>query len=360
MSQQAAATKHKMSGCNIPVSIQSVSGRPLTLSVPEPITKRPTLAERAGEVPNRKLAAPATSRPVNNGVKNTIGRGLAASTSRATSNTTNRHPSAPTFGASVGAASKMQSTYGRPKSSYGQYPGHGRSKSQHQMRSGGPIRRDEDAEPEEPERKGVVPFHISTDPNESLKVSKRRQYASAIPKKEKFHISNPRSISSPSVLQDVSPIQKENGNAGYDDICNSVKKLNLGNSKAEKRGDQAGRGSKSGRETDVFLKPVNFHSQLPQPTPTPVRQQYMSQPTPRPPSTTPGKQRRFLNKWSNDLCPDFYDHRIELMEREFRSFKEKIEDDVRQATDYKESIRQLQSRGMLLQNLSLCYANMYL
>jgi kinesin family protein C1 len=35
------------------------------------------------------------------------------------------------------------------------------------------------------------------------------------------------------------------------------------------------------------------------------------------------------------------------MERDFRMFKEKMETDVRQATDYKESIQQLQSRGML-------------
>jgi hypothetical protein len=34
------------------------------------------------------------------------------------------------------------------------------------------------------------------------------------------------------------------------------------------------------------------------------------------------------------------------MERDFRSFKEQMQTDVRQATDYKETIQQLQSRGM--------------
>jgi uncharacterized protein (DUF302 family) len=33
------------------------------------------------------------------------------------------------------------------------------------------------------------------------------------------------------------------------------------------------------------------------------------------------------------------------MERDFRSFKEQMQTDVRQATDYKETIQQLQSRG---------------
>ncbi|KAI4956147.1 hypothetical protein J4E91_000357 [Alternaria rosae] len=41
---------------------------------------------------------------------------------------------------------------------------------------------------------------------------------------------------------------------------------------------------------------------------------------------------------------DFYNDRMEAMERDFRMFKEKMETDVRQATDYKESIQQLQSR----------------
>jgi len=41
---------------------------------------------------------------------------------------------------------------------------------------------------------------------------------------------------------------------------------------------------------------------------------------------------------------DFYNERIEAMERDFRMFKEKMEGDIGQATDYKESLQQLQGR----------------
>ncbi|EMD93114.1 hypothetical protein COCC4DRAFT_179377 [Bipolaris maydis ATCC 48331] len=48
---------------------------------------------------------------------------------------------------------------------------------------------------------------------------------------------------------------------------------------------------------------------------------------------------------------DFYNERMEAMERDFRSFKEKMEMDVRQATDYKESIQQLQGRVTELETI---------
>ncbi|OAK97400.1 kinesin-domain-containing protein [Phaeosphaeriaceae sp. SRC1lsM3a] len=41
---------------------------------------------------------------------------------------------------------------------------------------------------------------------------------------------------------------------------------------------------------------------------------------------------------------DFYDDRIEAMERNFAMFKEKMEGDMQQATDYKETIQQLQTK----------------
>ncbi|KAF2629394.1 carboxy-terminal kinesin 2 [Macroventuria anomochaeta] len=41
---------------------------------------------------------------------------------------------------------------------------------------------------------------------------------------------------------------------------------------------------------------------------------------------------------------DFYDDRMEAMERQFSAFKEKMETDMQKATDQKESIQQLQSR----------------
>jgi hypothetical protein len=38
---------------------------------------------------------------------------------------------------------------------------------------------------------------------------------------------------------------------------------------------------------------------------------------------------------------------MEAMERQFNAFKDKMESDMRQATDQKESIQQLQGRGGL-------------
>lgn len=43
---------------------------------------------------------------------------------------------------------------------------------------------------------------------------------------------------------------------------------------------------------------------------------------------------------------------MEAMERQFNAFKDKMESDMRQATDQKESIQQLQGRGELCSRLS--------
>ncbi|KAH7355526.1 P-loop containing nucleoside triphosphate hydrolase protein [Pyrenochaeta sp. MPI-SDFR-AT-0127] len=132
-------TKHKPSG------------------LPEPAFKRKTLAEQAAEPYVRKLAAPPTSRPVSSGVKGTIARGLAASTSRAMPKTSSRHPSAPAFGNSLGAGQKAPGGIARPKSAYGQFNGHARSKSHHQgMRPATSMRQreeEDDDDDSEAERK---------------------------------------------------------------------------------------------------------------------------------------------------------------------------------------------------------------
>ncbi|KAF2248383.1 kinesin-domain-containing protein [Trematosphaeria pertusa] len=102
--------------------------------LPEPDAKRKTLRERAGEPYGSVLAAPPSSRPVNNVVKSIAAngsRGFSASTSRVPSNKTSRHISANSFGGSVGPGSRVPSANGygaRPKSAYG----HSRSKSHHQ------------------------------------------------------------------------------------------------------------------------------------------------------------------------------------------------------------------------------------
>lgn len=131
-------TKHKPSG------------------LPEPAFKRKTLAEQAAEPYNRKLTAPPASRPVTHAVKGTTARGLAASTSRAMPKASARHPSAPAFASSLGPGSKAASVNARPKSAYGQYNTHARSKSHHQgMRPATSMRqRDEyDDDDSEAERK---------------------------------------------------------------------------------------------------------------------------------------------------------------------------------------------------------------
>ncbi|KAF1847582.1 kinesin-domain-containing protein [Cucurbitaria berberidis CBS 394.84] len=123
--------------------------------LPEPAFKRKTLAEQAAEPYNRKLVAPPITRPVTNGVKGTMARGMAAPTSRAIPKNTSRHPSASALSGSVGAGPRIQSGTTRPKSAYGQYGGHARSKSQNpSMRPATAMRhREEDDEEQEAERK---------------------------------------------------------------------------------------------------------------------------------------------------------------------------------------------------------------
>ncbi|CAE7187394.1 hypothetical protein P3342_008730 [Pyrenophora teres f. teres] len=104
-------TKHKPSG------------------LPEPAFKqRKTLAEQGGEPISRgRLPAP----KVSSSIKTTAPRALAASTSRALSRPTARHPAASTLHSSVGVAPKSSGNV-RPKSAYGHGGGHARSKSYHQ------------------------------------------------------------------------------------------------------------------------------------------------------------------------------------------------------------------------------------
>lgn len=360
--QLPTAAKHKPSGCKIPVATCSVPDRPLTTAVPEPAFKqRKTLAEQAGEPIVRKLPAPTTTRPAPSGVKSTIARGLAASTSRATTKSISRHPSAAALSGSVGAGPRAPTAYARPKSAYGQSSSHARSKSYHT----GPrpatsmVKREEDDDSEEAERKGVQAFHISTNPTQSLRVpkwpapvTKQRPNSLHVLSQRAPHVSATRTVSSPSNVGSTTPVMEEPAYIDCDDICGGIKALNLDASKADNDRNRVRRGTTSGKDENPFLKPKKPSSQLPQPTPTPIRQQQPIDYMPFWPPSTPRKQvpAPFLNRFTNDRCPDFYNERMEAMERDFRMFKEKMEGDVGQATGYKESIQQLQSRG----TLSLC------
>jgi kinesin family protein C1 len=346
--------KHKPSGCTLPLPIPVAPDRSLTLPVPEPAFKqRKTLAEQAGEPISRRLPPPTK---ISNGIKSTVARGLAASTSRTLSKPTVRHPAASTLSGSVGGAPKATGAV-RPKSAYG-HGTHARSKSYQQ----GPrpatamLNRDDDDDSEQAERKGVQPFLISTNPSTSTRVLgrmpshlKKRTTSLSVSQQRIACVSGPRAVSSPSQFRPVTPVIEEPADDDCDDICTAVGALTLGAAKADRRGSQVGRGMTSDYGTNPFLKPKIPPSQLPQPTPTSARQQQIDPSPLRPPSTTPRRsaQARFLNRFTNDRCPDFYNERMEAMERDFRMFKEKMETDVRQATDYKESIQQLQSRGTL-------------
>lgn len=120
--------------------------------LPEPAFKmRKTLKEKAGEPIALKPGASSISRLPPNSVKGISGRNHAVSTSRMPSKGLSKHSSVATLGGSVGGPRGPA----RPKSAYGQYSGHARSKSYHQgarpataMRGG----KDEEDE-EEAERK---------------------------------------------------------------------------------------------------------------------------------------------------------------------------------------------------------------
>jgi kinesin family protein C1 len=209
---------------------------------------------------------------------------------------------------------------------------------------------DEDYEDAALERKGVQPFHLSTIakdtlhvPKNALLTQKRRPNSLNVPPKRVFHLSNPRFVSSPSHLRSITPVMEEPADSSCDDICNTLGELTLGDSKAVNRGSRIGCGTIPGKEPNPFLNPNRARSHLPRATPG----RQCATPTPVwPPSSTPRRQAPFLNRFTNERCPDFYDDRIAAMEREFNMFKEKMEGGMQQATDYKDTIQQLQGRGM--------------
>jgi kinesin family protein C1 len=347
--QPPTAIKHKPSGCKLPTTINGQRDILLTRPVPEPAAKRKTLAEKAGEV-DRKLAAPPNARPVVNGIKSTIARGFAASTSRMNPHRSSKQASATatTFGGSVNPSARVPSGNGRPKSAYGQ---HARSKSHHQgMRPAtSMMHRDDDAEDDEDERherKGVHTF-----PTDTLRVQKnaplpqkKRPNSLTVPPKKVFRLSNTRSVSSPSNLRSITPVMEEPADSSCEDICNDLGALKLGAPNAVTRNSRVGCGTIPGKEPNPFLKPQPSQSQIPKMTP--VRQIAMPTPSWVPPRSTPRMRAPFLNRFTNDRCPDFYNDRIEAMERDFQMFKEKLEGDMQGSAGFKATIEQLQTRGM--------------
>lgn len=341
------STKHKPSGCKLPTLSENNQKRSLTPSVPEPASKRQTLVEKAAQF-DRKPAAPPNARPIANSIKSTVARGFGASTSRINPNKGSKISSTSLYGGSMGPGARVPSNNARPKSAYGQ---HARSKSHHQiMRPGTAMLKHHNDEDEEERResKGVHTFHMSPIPKDTLQVSKnthsaqsKRPKSLTVAPKRAFHIPTTRSTSSPCNLRSVTPVMEEPADSSCDEICNNLGALKLGAAKAAHRNSRVGSGTIPGKEPNPFLKPPP--SLLPRATP--ARQTATPTPAPPPPSTPRRAKAPFLNKFTNDRCPDFYDDRMEAMEREFRMFKEKMEGDMQHTTDYKETIQQLQSRG---------------
>lgn len=355
---QMGSIKHKPTGRKI--AIQYELDNLLTDAVPEPPSKtRRTLADRAGEPHNSKLAGPSASRALNSAVRAANGtRGLSASTSRVPS-TNPRQPSAPSYGASVGSGRPpiASGNISRSKSVHG--GGHARSKSQHQGRrpATSMAYHDEDSRPE---RKGVQPFLISTNPKESqdsLLVSKNASRTGDIriysdhgqPSRKESYAIWDRSFSSPHsrILPGSTPQCPTDDEC--DNVCDRFGALKLGAPTDETDSQRIGRGMPCGKNLALPSK-----SSIPRATP--VRQRVPTQvhtntPTRNPGLLTPSKPKhtpRFLNRFTNELAPVFDDSRVAAIERDFMAFKEKVEGDMSQQNDLKDTIKVLQSRGMFV------------
>jgi kinesin family protein C1 len=318
------------------------------------------LVDRAGET-ERKIAAPTTGRPISEAVKGSIGRGYAASTSSAARRApvkTSR-PAATSFSGSMGPGARVPSGNARPKSAYGNVPGHSlaRSKSYHHQASRPATAmkyRESDDEDETVERKGTVTIPtIPTIPKDGISVrknastgAKRRLNSLTIPPQRSLQRSGPmagsRYASSPSAFRPITLVKEEPADTDCDDICGTLGRLNLGVPKAAARDSRVGGGTIPDTEPNPFLRPGIPSSRMKQPTP--VKQLTY---TPTPLRSTPRMEAPFVNRFTNERLPVFYDERVEAIEREFRTFKEKLEGDIEQAPKYKETINQLQSRGMI-------------
>jgi len=329
---------------------------------PQPTKLRKTLQERAAEPLSSKQAAPPSNRPVNQAGRNPPSngaRGLAASTSRMPSTNSSRHTSQPPYGNSVGHGSRVPSAnpnnLHRSKSAYG----HNRSKSHHQgSRSGSSMAKHEDEQ--RPELKGAQPISISTNPKESqdfLHIPKNKsrvrhvRILSDVSQTRTLSGTPTRSSSSPSINRPTSLVIERPTDTDCS-VLESFGDLSLGSEAPEARSQCIGRGTTSGKNSDISFK-SKFPSSIPRATPAremgpPPLPLCIWTPTRTPKDHTPSKpQARFLSRFANTLAPVFdTESRMEAMEREFTAFKQKMEGETTQASDLKETIRMLQSRGM--------------
>jgi kinesin family protein C1 len=352
--------KHKPSGCKIVVLERR--GGSLTAQVPESAAKRQTLKDRAGEY-GPKYAAPPNSRPVNVAVKQTTTnglRGLSNSISRVPAVNISRHASASSFSGSVGYGSRPPSNNGttRPKSAFGAI---NRSKSHH----GGACPASsmlEHEDDEKPERKGAYPFLISSDSRTSQNLSlhyvgqrkSRDRVVSAPPVYRERPLSGTPTRASSSLLPNyapTSPILEDPADTDCEDVAASFGALILGSSALDNRSRRMGRGMASGKDSGLSLPQSHksnsrvFNARQPAKTSAPAKTPSRSQKRPSTPLATP-----YVNKYTNDRVVPVFDteSRMETMEREFAAFKQRLEGETSQASDLKDTIKVLQTRGMIV------------
>lgn len=315
----------------------------LTAAVPEPESKqRKTLAERAGETFGSKIAAPQTSRPTNNAVKQSVSngsRGFSNSLSRSTSTRAPKHKTS-SSGSSVGHGSRAPSANTtRPKSAYG---GHNRSRSQYQRPATSMAQHDP-----EPEPQGGHPISISTNPSASpsmLHVQKN-SFRESASRTFSLNISSrqrpptQRSVSSPSSQRPRPEAPVSPADTDCDDILTELGALTLRASIIQARTSRTGRGATAGKNLGL-----SYPSQIPKQTPT------RSMP---PPSLlalkSPRKQRSpitpFLNKYTNDRVPVFDDTRVASLEAQFAAWKEQMEIDMDKQSKVQESIKLYETKS---------------
>lgn len=206
----------------------------------------------------------------------------------------------------------------------------------------------------------MQPFRFFTNPSENLRVSKgaglvskTRPNSLSVLQGRRQLKTNLRYVSAPTNVRSVTPVMEKSPNNDSEDVCSRVATLALDPPKQEVFNTRVGRTPSPDREANPFLKPKRPRSLLPipaTPAPTPVRGLDFDA-TPSRFFDMPRRsvQPPYLNRFTNDRCPDFYDQRIEAMETKFREFTEKIEGDVQKATKHEEIIKQLKSQGMMLQ-----------
>jgi kinesin family protein C1 len=359
-------TKHKPPGRELTTS--SKREQLVTCAVYEPVPKiRKTLAEQAGESYGSKMAAPRVKTEPANGIKTepTGGSRLyqpSSSLSRVPPQKASKaKPTAANkFGGSVGygaRATSANSVSGRPKSAYG---GHNRSKSAYQAARPATSNAQHGVEADS-EPKGVLPFHISTNPEyherlqvlkhargrnnvSTINVPRNRPFSLNVSQKRLFHLSAPRAASSPSTLFPESPTPE--GRTGADTLLDGLQALDLNASGPSGRTSRIEHGNTSGKNADISLKSKTPISLLPRPSP--VKQSMPPpQPVPSTPTRAPTPQVPFVNRFTNDRLPAFFDDsRMAAIEAQFETFRENIQDDLSRMKDLKATNELTESRSM--------------